>query len=329
MIDRRALIVAALGGVVEWPLGAPAQQAKSRPRVIRMLENVPLEVNSANRQAFHRGLRELSHVEGQDYVTELRTAGGVAERLGPLAAELVRLQVDVIVTRGTPAVLAAKSATSTIPIVMAASGSPLEVGVVASLARPGANVTGLSAFTTELSAKRVEFAKSLLPQIKRIALVNNASNPVTAVQWEETRKAAQTLGLDAVLIDVRGAADIVPAFATALSQKIDALLFANDAANHSMRPMIVELAARHKVVALYGAREFVDAGGLMSYGVSYADLYYRAAKLVDKILKGASPADLPVEQPTKLELVINAKTAKALGLTIPPALLAFATEVIE
>jgi putative tryptophan/tyrosine transport system substrate-binding protein len=325
-MNRRTFATGAFASLA-LPRALRAQPA--RPKVVGMLDNVQPDVNAANLQAFRRGLRELGHVEGRDYTIELRTAAGATERLGSLAAELVRLPVDVIVTRGTPAVLAAKSATSIIPIVMAASGGPLEVGVVSSLARPGANVTGLSAFTTELSAKRVEFAKHLLPRAARIALVNNTSNPVTAAQWAEVQKAAQALGLDAVLLDVRGAVDIDPLFSMALNKKIDVLLFGNDAAVFAQRPMIVELAARHKIAAIFGSREFVDAGGLMSYGVNYADLYFRAAKFVDKIFKGAKPADLPVEQPTTFDLVINAKTAKALGLTIPPTLLAFATEVIE
>jgi putative tryptophan/tyrosine transport system substrate-binding protein len=327
MIDRRKLLFGAAAAALA-PQTARAQSAR-KPFRIGVLETVSPELNAPNMSAFHKGLRELGRVEGKDYMIEYRSAGGVPDKLTRFAAELVQSKVDVILTRGTPAVLAAKNATATIPIVMAASGGPLEAGIVASLARPGGNVTGLSAFTTELSAKRVELAKSLLPQIKRVALVNNMGNPVTAAQWEETKRGAALLGLEAVFLDARDEAGIRRAFEEAVNQKIDVLLFANDGVNHTHRPLILELAARGRVVSIYGSREFPEAGGLLSYGVSYPHLYFRAATFVDKILRGANPAGLPVEQPTKLELVINAKTAAALNLTIPPTLLAFADEVIE
>ena len=216
---RRRTVLAGLGGALT--ARSLSAQSPARKKLIGVLENALADVNVKNMQAFHRGMRERGHLEGSDYVIEARSAGGVAGQLDLLAAELVRLGVDVIVTRGTPAVLAAKRATSTIPIVMAASGGPLELGIVDSLARPGGNITGLSAFTTELSAKRVELARSLLPHVTRVALVNNMSNPVTGAQWEETRKAARVLGIEAVFLDVRGEHDIGPAFTAAVEQRVE------------------------------------------------------------------------------------------------------------
>jgi putative ABC transport system substrate-binding protein len=241
----------------------------------------------------------------------------------------VRLPVDVIVTRGTPAALAAKQATATIPVVMAAIGEPLGVGVVASLAHPGGNVTGFSAFVTELSGKRVEVMKEAFPAVTRAGFLNNMSNPVAPPQWEATQVAARALGVAVELLDVRAREDIPRAFAAAADGKLGALLTGVEAVTQAHAPLIIEEVARLRIPAIYASREFVDAGGLMTYSVSYPHLYRRAAGLVDKIFKGARAGDLPVEQPTKVDLVINLKTAKALGLDVPATLLARADEVIE
>ena len=326
MIPRRSFITL-LGATAAWPVAARGQQAKVWR--IGILETVPPEQNAANFTALRQGLREHGYIEGQNLRLEYRSADGRAERFPSLAAELVGLKVDLIVTRGTPAAQAAKTATSTIPVVMAAIGEPLGMGVIASLARPGGNVTGLSAFVTELSGKRIELTKEMFPSTSRIGYLLNMSNQVSAPQWEATKAAASKLGLLAELFDIRSEQDIVAAFKLVKDQKVDALSIGIDALTQAKAGLIVELAGRQKLPTIYPAREFVEVGGLASYGPSYPDLYFRAATLIDKIFKGAKPADLPVQQPTKLELIINLKTAKALGLTVPPPLLARADEVIE
>ena len=326
---RRAFTLLVVGAAAAWPLGICAQQPASKLYRIGVLETVSATLNASNMDAFRKGLQELGYIEGKDYVVEYRSADGAASRFPKLVAELVRLQVDIIVTRGTPAVQAARDATATIPVVMAAIGEPLGVGVVGSLARPGGNITGFSAFVTELAGKRVELAREMFPGSLRVALLNNMSNPVIPPQWEETKKASRLFGIEAVLLDVRSTEDLARAFETALSQRVDVLLVGIDAVTQASRKHIAELAAKHRLPAIYASREFVDAGGLMTYGVSYPQLYLRAADLVDKILKGAKPGDIPVQQPTKLELIINLNAAKALGLDLPASWLARADEVIE
>ena len=326
---RRREFIRLLGGVAAtWPLAARAQQP-GRVYRIGVLELSPAASNAANFDALRKGLRELGYVEGQNLVLDYRSADGRAERFPQLAAELLRLNVDLIVTRGTPAVMAAKNATGTVPIVMAASGEPVETGVIAGLARPGGNVTGLSALSTKLVAKRLELLRETVAGIRRIALLANMGNPSVPAQWEEFKTAAPLLGFEAQLLDVRKPEDIVRAFDTAIAQRADAICVPNDTVTLTNRGQVVELAAKHRLPAMYNNREWIDAGGLMAYGVSYPDLYRRAAIFVDKIFKGATPADLAVQQPTKFELVINLKTARALGLEIPPTLLARADEVIE
>jgi putative ABC transport system substrate-binding protein len=325
---RRREFISALGGAAAWPLAARAQQPAKIYRV-GILETVSLASNSKNIEALQRGLRELGYVEKQNYVLEYRSADGDAGRFPVLAEELVRLRSDLIVTRGTPAARAAKSATESIPIVMAAIGEPLGMGVVASLARPGGNVTGLSAFVTELAGKRVELVKELRPGPSIAAFFHNMGNPVVPPQWEETKKAAQTLGIEVTLLDVRTRDDIPAAFETAAARRVDTLLVGIDGLIQENRQLIADLAAKHRLAAIYPSREFVDVGGLMAYGVSYPDLYLRSASLIDKIFRGAKPGDLPVEQPTKLEFIVNLKAASALGLTVPPLLIARADEVIE
>ncbi|MEO6226683.1 MAG: ABC transporter substrate-binding protein [Thermomonas sp.] len=324
---RRRDFIGGLGGVaVAWPLfGVRAQQNKV-PR-IGVLETVSPALNVVNLDALRQGLRLLGYVEGQNYTVEYRSADGQADRFPALADALVRSQVELILTRGTPAARAAKEATSTIPIVMAAVGEALDL--VENLAHPAGNVTGLSAFTTELAGKRVELVKDALPSIARVALVHNMSNPVAPPQWDRTQIAARQFAIEAELLDVRAREDVVRAMEAAISRKIDMLLVGNDGVTQEYRFLIADLAARSRLPTMYGSREFVDAGGLMAYSVSYSDLYRRAATFVDKILRGARPADLPIEQPTKFELVINIKAAKALGLTIPESFLLRADEVIE
>ena len=326
-MNRRAFVVG-LGVILAMPLVADAQQAGKVWR-IGVLDTTSPSLNTTNLDAFRQGLRELGYVEGQSFVIEYRWAEGRPERFPSLASELVRLKVDLIVTRGTPAVLAAKKATGSIPIVMATSADPAGFGVVSGLARPGANVTGLSTIAIELAGKRVELLKEAIPRIARIALLANMSSPASAHQWRQIEGAARSLGLEPQLLDVRAPADFARAFDTAIKQRADAIIVANDTLTQNNFKRIVDLSAKHRRPSIFASREFVDAGGLMAYGPGFKDLYRRAATYVDKILKGAKPADLPVEQPTKFELVINLKTAKALGLTIPPSLLARADQVIE
>ncbi|MBI3706668.1 MAG: ABC transporter substrate-binding protein [Proteobacteria bacterium] len=329
MISRREIIgvIAALGGTaVAWPTAARAQQVGKVYR-IGILEPIPAAQNAANLDALRKGLRSLGYVEGQNLVIEYRSADGRAERFPDLASELVGLKVDLIVTRGTPAVQAAKKATGTIPVVMAAMGAPFLV--VASLARPGGNVTGMTTFSAELIGKRIELLKELVPNLSRLALLHNIGNPMSPPEWEETKAAAGSLALQVVLLDVRNEEDLSHAFQVALQQHVDALLIGADGLTQVHQRTIVDLAARNGLPAIHPSSDFVGIGGLVSYAVNYPHLYFRAASFVDKILKGAKPADLPVEQPATFELVINLKTAKALGLTIPPAILIRADEVIE
>ena len=324
---RRFSVLAGAASII----GAAGSGAlpQSRGYRIGILETVPAELNRDNLGALLRGLRERGYIKGQNLRIEYRSADGRAERFLDLATELVHLPVDLIVTRGTPAAKAAKAATEAIPIVMAAIGEPLRAGVVASLARPGGNVTGLSAFVNELAGKRVELLKETFPAIARVGFMQNMGNPGAPPNWEASEAAAKVLGITAELLDVRSAQDIAAVFQRTPQHKLDALLVGIDALTQSNAKMIVDLAAERKLPTAYPAREFVDVGGLLSYGPSYPDLYFRAAGLIDKIFRGAKPGDLPVEQPTKLELVINLKTAKTLGREIPRNLLARADEVIE
>jgi putative ABC transport system substrate-binding protein len=326
MLDRRTLIGGVASGLLVATLGVRAQQVEKVYR-IGILETIPVTQNAANLDALRKGLRDLGYVEGRNLIIEYRSADGRAERFPDLASELVRLKVNLIVTRGTPAAKAAKDATGTIPVVMAAMGDPL--AVVASLARPGGNITGVTTFSLELTAKRIELLKELVPNLSRIALLHNMSNPVGPPEWQETKTAARSLGLQAELLDVRSQADLGRAFELAARQHVDALLIGIDALTQMHQQTIVDLAARNRLPANYPARGFVEAGGLIAYAVNYPDLYFRAAGLIDKIFKGAKPAELPVEQPTKFELVINLKTAEALGLTIPQTVLLRADEVIQ
>jgi putative ABC transport system substrate-binding protein len=327
-MNRRAFTTLLGGAAVVWPIAARAQQAGKVHR-IGVLETISTTLNVANFYALREGLRQLGYAEGQNLVIEYRSADGRDDRFPGLARELLALKVDVIVTRGTPAAKAVKNATSTVPVVMMASGDPVGVGLVTSLARPGGNITGLSAIVGELSPKRLELIREIVPGLARIAVLANTSNDAVRRDWARIETAARSLGVQSQLLDLRESDALGPTFDDASARRADALVVVIDAITQANQQRIVDLAMKHRLPAIYSSREFVDAGGLISYGVSYPDLYRRAATYVDKILKGTKPADLPVVQPTKFELVINLKTAKALGIEVRPSLLALADEVIE
>jgi putative tryptophan/tyrosine transport system substrate-binding protein len=323
---KRRDFITLLGGAATWPLAARAQQS-GKLHAIGLLSVGSMTTGVF--AAFHDGLRELGWIEGKNLLIERRFAENRIERLPDLAAELVRLNVDVIVGFGTPPPLAAKRATTTIPIVMAAAGDPVGSGLVASLARPGGNVTGMSLMAPDLAGKRLELLKELVPRLARVAVIWNAANPYPALVFKETQAAGRTLGIEVQSLEVRGSNDFDGAFEAARRQRPEALITVEDPLTITHRKLIVDFTAEQRLPAVHGVREFVAAGGLLSYGASLDDLFRRATGYVDKILKGVKPADLPVLQPTKFELVINLKTAKALGLEVPPMLLARADEVIE
>ena len=324
---RRREFVIGLGcAAAAWPLAARAQQAEKIYR-IGILEPIPAAQNATNLDALRKGLRDLGYVEGRNLIIEYRSADGRAERFSELASELIRLGVDLMVTRGTPAARAAKNATGTIPVIIATMGDP--TALVASFAHPGGNITGVVTYTTELTAKRIELLNELVPSLSRVALLHNMGNPAVPPEWEETKRAARSLDLQAELLDVRSHGDLGRAFELAVRQRVDAVVIGADGLTQLHQQTIVDLATRKRLPAIYAARDFVEAGGLIAYGVNYPDLYLRLASFVDKIFKGAKPGELPVEQPAKFEMVINLKTAKTLGLTIPLTLLVQADEVIE
>jgi putative ABC transport system substrate-binding protein len=328
---QRRQFIALLGGATAasaaWPLAASAQTPPKIPRVGYIAGSSATTTEHVV-GAFRQRLRELGYVEGQTITLEVRYAEGRSERIPELVAELVGLKMDVLVTASSVAALVANKATRTIPIVMVGA-DPVGLGLVASLGRPGGNVTGLSIFNEAISAKRLQFLKELVPGLARVAVLRNPTVAAHATFWRETEVAARTLGLALQPLDVRGPEDFEAAFAAAARGNAQALIAFDDSVTLAHRPRIAALAASSRIPAMYGFREFPDEGGLMSYGPSFVDLFRRAATFVDKILKGAKPADLPVEQPTKFELVINRKTANALGLTVPATLLAQADEVIE
>jgi putative ABC transport system substrate-binding protein len=291
----------------------------------------PSSAPHAREEAFRQGLRALGYVEGQNLVLESRYAEGRAERLPDLAAELVRLQVEVLVAGGAPAIRAAQHATRTIPIVMAGTADAVAQGFIASLAHPGGNITGVSNLSAELHGKRLELLKETVPQSTRIAVLTNPASPYHESRMHNLTVTAQTLGVQLHVVEVRRAEELDTAFAALAQARAEALLVVNDALmlSPSRSGRIADLAAASRLPAMHGWREFVDAGGLMSYGPSFRDTDRRVAAYVHKILQGAKPADLPVEQPMKFELVLNLKTAQALGITIPPHLLVLADEVIQ
>jgi putative ABC transport system substrate-binding protein len=323
-----AILLAVALGPLGLPVSSTAQTPPKVPLVGYVMSGTPTGYGHLF-EAARQGLRELGYVEGQTIGLEVRWAEGRNERLPELVAEMVRLKVDVMVVVSTPGALAAKSATQTIPVVMVAVGDPLANGLVASLARPGGNLTGLSLLTPELQGKRLQLLKGVLPKLSRVAVLRNPGNAIHAVLWQEAEVAARELGVQLQALELRGPEDFDRAFRAATQGRAGALLAFDDFLTVSYRARIVALAARSRLPAMYGYREFPDDGGLMSYGANHSDLYRRTATFVDKILKGAKPADLPIEQPTKFELIVNMKTAKALGLTIPPSVLARADELIQ
>jgi len=316
MTTRRDL----LGLLCLAPFAARAQQGRRLHR-IGVLETTSLRANAENFDRFRKGMAERGYVEGPSLVIAYRSAEGRTERFAPLAAEMVASKIDLILTRGTPATLAAKRATSAIPIVMAAVSDPVEIGVAASLARPGGNVTGLTSASAELAPKRLEVLKALVPKMSKVAVYANLDNVAAQATWKELEQAASAMGLEPLLLDVRSSDEIAPAFDKAVRAGAGALVIGIETLAQSNRDAIVELAARHKLPAMYSSRDFVAAGGLVSYGVNYSDLYYRAAGYADRIFKGAKPGELPIERPAKFSLFINRRAANSLGVVIPPDLL--------
>jgi putative ABC transport system substrate-binding protein len=325
---KRRTFITLLGGVAAtWPLAARAQQPGRLPTIGFLGAGTP-STDGAVMAAFSQRLRELGWIEGRTAAIEIRWAEGRNERAAEIAAEFVRLKVDIIVASSFAHIMAAKQATSLIPIVFPVTGDPVATGLVASLARPGGNVTGLSVQATELAGKRNEILREVVPGLHRLAIMANAGNPNTVLQMGEAQAAARTLGLEVLLADIRQAQDIDTAL-EGLKGRADGLYVHNDPFTLTNRLRISTVALAAGLPTTYGAREHVEAGGLMSYAPNFVDLHRRAAQYVDKILRGAKPADLPVEQPTKFDLVVNLTTAKALGLTISESFLVRADEVIE
>jgi putative ABC transport system substrate-binding protein len=325
MTTRREFITA-LGGAVAWPLAARAQQTGKLP-TIGFLGTATASAFGPWTAAFVQRLRELGWIEGRTVAIEYRWAEGRNERYTEIAAEFVRLKVDVIVTSGA-AVVAAKQATSIIPIVFAVANDPLGTGLVASLARPGGNVTGMSNQQNDVAGKRLELLREVVPGLRRLAVMANVGYPASVLDMREVQATASRLGLQVITSEIRRAEDIAPAV-EALKGRAEALYVCADPLVTTNRTRINTLALGARLPTVHGQRNNVEAGGLMSYGANFPDLYRRAAEYVDKILRGAKAGDLPVEQPVKFDLAINLKTAKALGLEIPPMLLARADEVIE
>jgi putative ABC transport system substrate-binding protein len=330
MLLARALLISTLAlGLLAAPLRSHAQQPSRVPRIGLLLPGTAAPTAHLW-EAFRQGLRERGYAEGQNIILERRYGEAKAERIAELAADLVRLKVDVIVTATTSAVQAVQKATRTIPIVMASSADPVGAKLVASLARPGGNITGFTAVSPELNGKRLELLKETVPGLSRVAVLWTPDLPGAALDFQETEIAARTLRLQIQSLEVRSPQEFDGAFAAMKRERANAvMLFPENPLLFIHRRPIVDLAAKHRLPMITGWREFPEVGALMSYGPDVADLFRKAATLVDKILKGAKPADLPVEQPTRFELVINLKTANALGLTIPPSFLIRADKVIE
>src|SRR5919109_4964670 len=321
------LVALALGFLVA-PLAATAQLA-GRPVTIGYLGNASPALEAPVVDASREGLRQLGYVEGQNLVIRYVWAEGQQDRYVDLARELVRLQPDIILTAGTPGTLAAKHATPSIPIVTAIAGDPVAAGLVSSLAQPGGNVTGLSTLAAELEGKRLELFKQAMPTLSQVVALRHPANPYTTIAWKAVQPAAEALGLRLQPVEARGPNDLDRALATIKTARPDGLIVVPDRFLLTYRASIVHFMAEHRLPGMFPFREFVQEGGLLAYGPDYIDMYRRAATYVAKILRGAKPADLPMEQPTKFELVINLNTAQTLGLTIPPALLFQADEVLQ
>jgi ABC-type uncharacterized transport system substrate-binding protein len=322
---KRREFITLLGGAAAWPVAVHAQQQSGK--IWRM--GFIAHGHERFYDALFEGLRELGYTEGRNLIVERGYAEGRAERFREFAAEMVRLKVDIIIVVTTPAALAVKKATTTIPIVFPVAINPVESGVIASLAHPGGNLTGGAIQTAEVSAKRLELIKELVPGLSRGAVLWNSANPALAFAWKETQGAARALGVTLQSHEVQGPKDFEAAFAMMAQERPDVLLVLQDAATLQHRNEIIDFAIQKRLASMFLAKEWAEAGGLMSYGENIPHMYHRAAYFVDRIFKGRKPADLPVEQATKFELFINLKTAKAIGLTVPDKLLAIADEVIE
>jgi putative tryptophan/tyrosine transport system substrate-binding protein len=327
---KKAAVLSILSAVVLLAVAviAEAQQPKKVPRIGYLTASTPV-AQLPGTEALREGLREFGYVEGQNIAIEFRYAEEKPERLPALAAEMVRLKVDVIVTGGPTATRTAKETTNTVPIVMSQDSDPVGNGFVASLARPGGNITGLATLSPELSGKRLELLKEIVPKLNRVAVLGTSTNPGNAQGLKETELAAKAFRVQLQYLDVRDPKDIEIAFREASREQADAVLVLGGPVVLPQRTKVAELAVKNRLPAIYNRPEFVEAGGLVSYSASYTDMSRRAATYVDKILKGAKPADLPVEQPTKFEFIINLKAAKQIGLTIPPNVLARADKVIK
>jgi ABC-type uncharacterized transport system substrate-binding protein len=327
-LKRREFIALLGGAAVAWPLAARAQQAGKTPRIGYIRAGTPN--NDPFREEFVRGMRDLGYVEGRNIAYEFRHYGDDVESIAPLISDLLRAKVDIIVAGGTAAVRAAQAATQNIPIVMGAAADPVDIGLVAGLARPGGNTTGFSLLSTELTVKRLELLKEFMPQAVRIAILQQPANPAHPMFIKEIEATAGLLGFTYRILEVRGSEDFEPSFASMRAWPAAAIFVLDDPTFIASRAGIAETAARHRLPLICGFREMTEAGCLFSYSVSLKDMWYRSATYVDKILKGAKPSVLPVQQGTKFEWVINLKTARALGLDVPPpTLLARADEVIE
>ena len=324
---RRREFIAALGGAAAWPVVARAQQASIH--LIGILIAASAAASAHLLDAFRSGMLELGYVEGRNIRYEYRFADGYLDRLPDLAIDLVRLKPDLIVSAPLPSHIALRQATSTIPIVMASGADPVGFGLVTSLSHPGGNVTGLANFAEVLAAKQIDLLRELIPRLSRLGALFNVTNPLHVPQLRETKAAAVASGIDLMPLEIHNPDELGPAFEALAKERVEALAVSPDTVFNNFRKRIAELAAATRMPAIYGFREAVEDGGLMSYGPDNRGNYRRAAAYVDKILKGAKPGDLPIEQPTKIELVINLKAAKALDLTVPPPLLARADEVIE
>jgi putative ABC transport system substrate-binding protein len=322
---RRREFIAGLASMGGWPSSGYAQSGARRYRV-GMLDTSARQLNP-NLGHLEQGLHERGYVEGQNLIFEYRSPDGRNESFAQLASELVRLDVEVIVTRGTPAALAAKAASATIPVVMAAAGDPQ--AIIRGGPAPSTNLTGFGAFAPGAERKRVEILKTMLAKVERVAALMNLSNPSRRSEWNEIEAGARSIGVEAQVLDARTVADFERSFDTAKRWGADALVVGSDTLVQTNQSLVLGLAASHRLPSIYTFRDFVDAGGLVSYGVSLPDLYRRAAGYVDRILKGAKPAELPVEPPTRFETIINLKTARALGLTMPTIVLSAADEVVQ
>jgi putative ABC transport system substrate-binding protein len=323
---RRREFIAGLGGAAAWSLAARAQQA-GKPYRIGWLHPQPIPDDW--QRGFSQGLREYDYVEGKNLILEKRWGDGNFDRLPAMAAELVDLDVDVIISGNTTGLLALQKLTHTIPIVMLGPGDPLAVGLVASLARPGGNITGLSLMAVEVSGKRLQLLKEVVPRLVRIMVLSNPGNPAVVLGLQETLAAAQALGLTLKSLDMRVPDDLDRVLSVIVKERPDALFLPLDSMINSQRTLIAEFAVKHRLPSISPFPEFATAGGLMAYGPNVPDIHLRAVGYIDKLIRGTKPADLPVQQPTKFDLAANVKTAKALGLTIPETLLAAADEVIQ